>query len=229
MMTMVDYELVLRGSNLGLREGFLALANAVLIRTAEGPVLFDTGHYGMRKPLLAALARLGVAPGAVRAVVLSHLHYDHCHNVDLFPEAEVYVSRREWDYAAAAASEDLLIPWMIGELLQRRDLTLVEAEGRLWPGVETLLLPGHTPGLMGLSLETARGRVVLAGDALKYAKEAVAGRCDMALGSAEDGAASIRRILAMAERVVPGHFPELIKRDGAWTWDEAGELPLIVR
>lgn len=226
-MALIDYHLVLRGTNLGLREGFLAMANAVLVVTAEGPVLFDTGHYGMRQPLLGALARHGVTPDRVRAVVLSHLHYDHCHNVDLFPNAEVYLSRREWDYAASA--DDLLIPWMIRDLLKGRELTLVETEGALWPGVETLLLPGHTPGTMGLLLNTAQGRVAVVGDAIKYAKEAITARCDMALGSAEDGTASIRRVLAAADRIVPGHFPELIKRDGAWTWDESSELPLIVR
>ena len=45
----------------------------------------------------------------------------------------------------------------------------------------------------------------------------------------EIGAATISRIIDMADRIVPGHFPELIKTDGVLVWQEPGELPLLVR
>jgi len=54
-------------------------------------------------------------------------------------------------------------------------------------------------------------------------------RCDMAFDTVESGTASIEHILTIADRIVPGHFPELIKRDGTWIWEEAAELPLLVR
>ena len=51
----------------------------------------------------------------------------------------------------------------------------------------------------------------------------------MAFDTVETGTATIERILAMADVIVPGHFPELVKRDGAFTWDEAAELSILVR
>lgn len=75
----------------------------------------------------------------------------------------------------------------------------------------------------------AKGTVVLAGDAIKYAKEVMAQRCDMAFDTPEAGTATIRRILKMADRIVPGHFPELIRDGDSWTWAEAAELPLLIR
>ncbi len=36
-----DYEILLQGNNLRLREGFLGLANVSLIHTTQGPMLFD--------------------------------------------------------------------------------------------------------------------------------------------------------------------------------------------
>lgn len=226
----IDYDVIVKGNNLRLKEGFLGLANATLVFSDDGPLLFDVGHYVTRPALLAGLQRHNMAPKDVRAVFLSHLHFDHCHNIDLFPDAKVYVSRREWDYAAAPHHDDPFIPWLIREQLQKHDLALLDGEGRIGSGIATIAVPGHTPGSYGLVLETAgRGRVVLAGDAIKYAKEAITGCCDMAFDSVENGSASIDRILGMADRIVPGHFPELIKTDRGFIWEDAAPFELLVR
>ena len=74
----LDYDIIVRGNNLALRDGYLALANATLVFTPDGPLLFDTGHYCNRPTLLSGLQHHGLAPGDVRAVFLSHLHFDHC-------------------------------------------------------------------------------------------------------------------------------------------------------
>lgn len=227
----MEYRTLVQGNNLALKNGFLGLSSIVLIRTPQGPVLFDTGHHTTRPALLAGLRAEGLAPGDVPMVVLSHLHFDHANNIDLFPQARVFVSAREFAYAAEPHPEDIFVPAMIREQLSRMDLTLLEGEeGEIVPGLRWIAAPGHTPGLIALVLDHAEaGCVVLASDAIKYAKEAVTGRCDLAFDTPESGTRTIRRILAMAQRIVPGHFPELIKREGVWTWDEAAEVSLLVR
>jgi N-acyl homoserine lactone hydrolase len=227
----IDYAIVVPGNNLRLEEGFLGLANATLVFCPEGPILFDVGHYVTRPALLARLRRQGLEPADVKAVFLSHLHFDHCHNIDLFPEAKVMVSRREWDYVGSPHKEDLFVPWLIREQLRGHDLALIEAEGPIAPGVRAIATPGHTPGSYALVLESeAKGRVVLAGDAIKYAKEALSGRCDMAFDSIEAGSASIARILETADRIVPGHFPELIRqKNGGFLWEQSAPFSLLVR
>jgi len=165
------YEIIVKGNNLRLKEGFLGLANATLVLSPDGPLLFDVGHQVTRPALVAGLRRQGLEPKDVKAVFLSHLHYDHCYNIDLFPDEKVYVSRKEWDYAANPHCDDPFVPWLIREQLQKHDLALLEEEGRLCDGISTLWLPGHTPGSYGLMLETGdKGRIVLAGDSIKYAK-----------------------------------------------------------
>ncbi|MCP4327264.1 MAG: MBL fold metallo-hydrolase [Alphaproteobacteria bacterium] len=226
----VDYDIIVRGNNLSFEGGFFGLANATLVMSTDGPVLFDTGHYCNQPALLAGLARHSMTPGDIRAVFLSHLHFDHCNNIHLFPGARVYVSRREWDYAAAPHGDDPFIPWLIRDQLQKYDLELIDGEGRIGDGMHYLPAPGHTPGSFALVLETDKsGRVVLAGDAIKYAKEAITRRCDMAFDTVARGTESIERLLAMADRIVPGHFPELVRRDGVFTWDEPAELTLRIR
>ena len=226
----VDYDIIVRGNNLKTGDGFLGLANATLITCKDGPVLFDVGHFCNRAALLAGLARKGMTTDDVKVVFLSHLHFDHANNIDLFPNAKVMVSRREWDYAANPHKDDMFIPWMVREQLQKHDLALIDGEGRVSDGVHFFPAPGHTPGSFALRLDTdAAGCVVVAGDSIKYAKEALTRRCDLAFDAVETGTATIERILAMADRIVPGHFPELIKRDGVFVWDDAAAFSLLVR
>lgn len=226
-----EYDILVQGNNLRLKDDFLGIANVTLVQTGEGPLLFDTGGYVSRLGLVKALAARGLEPDDIRLVFLSHLHFDHAHNVDLFRKAKVLVSKAEWDYAAAPHHKDLFMPWGIHAQLERHDLELIDGEGQLSNHIGWFPAPGHTPGCYALRLDTAAlGTVVLAGDAIKYAKEAIARRCDMAFDSVERGTDSIRRILAMADRIVPGHFPELIRQeDGSFLWDDAAPFDLRVR
>ncbi len=198
--------------------------------TADGPVLFDVGHYVNRPALLNGLARHDLEPADVRAVFLSHLHFDHCNNIDLFPGARVYVSKREWDYARQPHADDMFVPWLIHEQLQKHEVEFLDGEGRIAEGVRYLPTPGHTPGSYALALDTEKhGCAVIAGDAIKYVKELISGRCDTAFDTAEAGADSIARIAAMADRIVPGHFPELVRQGDKFVWSEAAEFPLLIR
>ena len=225
-----DYEIIVKGNNLGLKEGFLALANLTLLFTPDGPFLFDTGHYCNRAALLAGLKRHGLAPRDIKGVFLSHLHFDHSHNIDLFPDSAVYVSEPEWEYARQPHERDIYLPWLIHEQLEKHDLHLIVGEGELSPGVRYFPAPGHTPGSYALELDSdTRGRVILAGDAIKYSKEIMMRRSDMVFDTVENSAATLDRILSRADRIVPGHFPELIRRAHGFEWDEAAEFPLLIR
>jgi glyoxylase-like metal-dependent hydrolase (beta-lactamase superfamily II) len=226
----LDYDVIVKGHNLSMRDGFFGLANVTLVSTPDGPVLFDTGHYCNRPALLKGLAKRGVEPSAVKAVFLSHLRFDHSNNIDLFPDAKVYVSKKEWEYAKKPHKDDIFMPWLIHEMLGRYTLDLLDGESRLARGILSIPAPGHTPGSYALVLEgTPKGRVVLAGDAIKYPKEALNRRSDMVFDTVENSRTTIERLLSLGDRIVPGHFPELVKRGESFTWEEAAEFPLMVR
>ena len=226
----INYKIIVHGYNLRLREGFLGLANATLITCDEGPLLFDVGHYCNRSTLIEGLRQEGMQPNDVKIIFLSHLHFDHCNNVDLFPNAKIMVSQREWEYVDNPHAKDLYIPWMIKQQLQKHDLQLIKGQKQICTGVEYFPAPGHTPGSFAIKLDTKDyGCVVVAGDALKYPKEAISQRCDMAFDTVGAGTNTICRILDIADRIIPGHFPELIKQNGYFSWNDAAELPLMVR
>lgn len=227
----LDYEVIIRGNNLRLKDDFLGMSSVTLLHLPQGLMLVDTGGYIARLGLLKALRDRGLHAADIKFVFLTHLHFDHAHNVDLFPQATFFVSRAEWDYAKSPHRDDILMPWGIHDQLGLRKLEIIDGEGALMPELNFFASPGHTPGCYALDFIASDGaRVVIAGDAIKYAKEAITARCDHAFDTVEAGTKSIERILGMADRIVPGHFPELVRLpNGAFTWNDAAEISLIVR
>ena len=66
---------------------------ALLIEHQNGKILFDTGrkdHELLKKELL----KCNVVPEQIDTVVLSHLHFDHAGNIDLFKNATIYVQNK---------------------------------------------------------------------------------------------------------------------------------------
>ena len=147
----------------------------LLIEHEAGPVLIDTGVgnkedakfqgiYGIenagaegRTALEDALRAVGVAPAEVVMVINTHLHFDHAGGntwrtpagelLPTFPNARYVVQRGEVAYAEhpnerTAAS---YFPANWAPLAATGQLTLVEGEVELLPGIRVRPTPGHTP------------------------------------------------------------------------------------
>lgn len=227
----VSYSILVQGNNLRLKNGFIAISSVVLVQTQHRKILVDTGHHVTRHALLDALQERNLSPTDIDTVVLTHLHFDHVNNVDLFADAEVIVSQRELDYADNPHKDDLLIPAMIKQQLALMNTTVINAETELDTGVTVVPTPGHTPGHISVLLETQQGRrVAIAGDAIKYPKETLTCGCDMVFATPEEGEQSIARLMEFADTIVPGHFPEIHKTErGTFVWEQGAEFNLIVR
>ncbi|WP_326712005.1 MBL fold metallo-hydrolase [Streptomyces sp. NBC_01474] len=115
--------------------------------------------------LLDNLARLGARPDEIEVVAFTHLHRDHigwaCTDPPVFTAAAFAVPKSEWENRHQ-------VPGLTAEALAalERRLRLVVPGEEIFPGVQTLALPGHTAGHTGFTI-TSRGRRLLAfGDAL---------------------------------------------------------------
>lgn len=182
------------------------ICSLLLLRDGRRTILFDTGPFRVRPMLIEALAAHGLTPEQVDTVFLSHLHWDHIENIDLFRHAEILVPRLEFDYAADIRSSDWGTPPYAREMLAGLRLELLDdREQEIFPGVTTLPLPGHSVGLQGLVVQAEGGPLVLASDALWSARDAVRGHPDVAFFDPAKGQASLARALSAGVVYYPGH------------------------
>ncbi len=148
---------------------------AFLIRYDDTVLMFDTGigesnqglddrYRVVRRPLVDELARYGVAPRDVSAIVNSHLHFDHCGNNRQFRGTTIYAQIKEFE---AATQPGYTIPEWVGPA----DAQYVPLDGdhQLWDGLQLISTPGHTPGHQSLLVETKLGLELIAGQAI-YSK-----------------------------------------------------------
>jgi glyoxylase-like metal-dependent hydrolase (beta-lactamase superfamily II) len=171
----------------------------------------------------AALARLGVDPAAVRQVVVTHLHYDHIGNLDLFGEAELIVAQRELDFwtspiAARPHFAEHTDPAAVAGLARASAdgrVRAVDEELEVAPGVVALRVGGHSPGQLVLSVSTAGGGVVLASDAVHYYDELETERPFAVLHDLADvyrAYDTVRGLAAGGRDLIPGHDPLVMER-----------------
>jgi N-acyl homoserine lactone hydrolase len=160
------------------RAGEKIFVIAYLIRHPDGLVLFDTGiaeghaeaerlYRPVRWSLEDALGRAGVSRSDIRAVANCHLHLDHSGGNHLFPGTPIFAQAREYeaasepDYTLASAAADF----------PGASFELHDGEADVLPGLRIVPTPGHVPGHQSMVVETAGGRVLLAGQAFNAASQ----------------------------------------------------------
>jgi glyoxylase-like metal-dependent hydrolase (beta-lactamase superfamily II) len=198
-----------------------------LIRGKGGDILVDTGFNDAaakeRSRTLTvnpadALKQFGVAPDSIRDVVITHLHYDHAGNLDLFPNARFHLQDREMTFATGRC----MCHGLLRHPFSVEDVTLMvrhvysdrvvfhNGDAEIAPGVTLHHVGGHSDGLQVVRVETERGPVVLASDAAHYYANLqrrspfpiVYNVGDMAIGWE-----TIERLAGHPDRFIPGHDP----------------------
>ncbi|MBZ0216503.1 MAG: MBL fold metallo-hydrolase [Fimbriimonadaceae bacterium] len=228
-----QFDILVTGASVGLTNGFIGWSSIVLIKSGSTRILFDCGHHVTRPALLEALGERGLTPDDIDILFISHLHFDHVLNFDLFPHARILVSETEWAYAETPHEKDIFVPGFIRSALESTDLMIFSGTPEIARGVQTLHTPGHTPGHHSLVITTAEQEtVVIAGDAIKTAQEALLERSAlevMQFDPEERSQESIQHIKEIADRIIPGHYPPLRKHNDTWVWDEVQPLSLVFR
>lgn len=202
------------------------------IRSEQGTILVDTGfdaamakrrNRHVLKPVEDGLRAIGVAPDEVREVVITHLHYDHAGNHDLFPRARFHLQDCEMAYATGRCMCDaaLRVPFeaddvtaMVRKVFDDR-VSFHDGDTTIAPGISLHRIGGHSKGLQAVRVETARGAVVLASDASHLYAHLDTGRVFPIVYNADDvvaGYARLKRLAASDHHVIPGHDPDVLRR-----------------
>ena len=126
---------------------------------------FGGGHDALRHEL----GREGLTPDDIDYVVLTHMHFDHADNLDLFPRACVVVQRQELFAAIDPVPSQRIFYWKssIANLQERKRpaaLRLVDGDVDLFPGIRLLSVPSHTEGMQVVVVTTEKGRAAIVSD-----------------------------------------------------------------
>ncbi|HTI01748.1 MAG TPA: N-acyl homoserine lactonase family protein [Acidisoma sp.] len=156
---------------------------------------------------------MGVLADDITDIVLSHAHFDHMGSVEKFPNAKLHLQKREllswielmamprqFGFLTAVLDPDDIYSAL--DAAKEHRLMLVEGdEDDVVPGIHVRSGPGHTFGQQFVILETAKGRVVVAGDCIYGAQNLTGTNNDgvyiplgSGIGSALDQLKSVDRI-----------------------------------
>jgi glyoxylase-like metal-dependent hydrolase (beta-lactamase superfamily II) len=198
----------------------------------SGTIVVDTGFdevMGPRrqrqivKPVGDGLLALGVAPESVEAVIISHMHYDHCGNYDLFPRARYHLQDREMAYATGRCMchQQTRLPFevedvvaMVRKVFSGR-AAFHDGEAEIVPGVTVHHIGGHSMGLQSVRVKTRRGHVVLAADATHLYAHFESGRVFPIVynvGDVLEGYETLKKLATSPRHIVPGHDPLVLAR-----------------
>jgi glyoxylase-like metal-dependent hydrolase (beta-lactamase superfamily II) len=171
------------------------------------------------RPPGEGLQAIGIDPTSVKDVVISHMHYDHTGNNDLFPNATYHLQDREMAFCTGRCMchpnlrrsfEEEDVSAMIGRLFRGR-VRFHNGVDELAPGIAVHHVGGHTDGLQ----VTERGWVVLASDASHFYANFEQMRAYPTVynvGDMLEGFATVRRLASSLRHVVPGHDPLVLQR-----------------
>jgi glyoxylase-like metal-dependent hydrolase (beta-lactamase superfamily II) len=212
---------------------------AMTIWVLKGPdgrtVLVDAGFY--RPRLLRkgngvadytrpdkAMGWLGIRPEEVTDVVVTHVHWDHADGVDLFPKAQVWIQKDEFNHytrdakqpSAHDGNDELDEASAMVKLNTQGRVHLVDGDAReILPGVTVYTGGRHTFASQYVGVNTKAGCVVIASDNL-YLYENLDKHVPIA--QTFDAKANLaaqdrmKQIATSPRLIVPGHDPKVFVR-----------------
>ncbi|WP_234261170.1 FAD/NAD(P)-binding protein [Halomonas sp. MCCC 1A11062] len=168
------------------------------------------------------LSDIGIKAEDVTDVIITHMHYDHCGNLGLFPKAKYHIQEAEMAYCTGRSMtysllrrpfESKNIKDAIDCLFQDR-LIVHDGDVDLGDGIRLHKVGGHTKGMQIVSIPTQRGNIVLASDAAHFWE-------NINLRSPFPIVVDVQRMFAAYDvmecladgpfHVIPGHDPKVLE------------------
>lgn len=157
----MNFEQVIKGLNIKPSKGAFGYASVTFIKDENENILFDTGSFGVRKVIYEFLQK-----EKIDKVFISHLHFDHCSNLDLFKDTKVYINSREIENLYNNNEDyDLYKPLL--KILDKYNIIKFDKPMNITENVRIVLTYGHTIGHSSLEFVKNNKNILIAGDSIK--------------------------------------------------------------
>lgn len=152
-----------------------------LLKLDEKNILIDTSTRQNRNELIGYLKELGLNPEEINFVFLTHDHFDHVENMDIFTNAEFFGSKR--DFANCEKVKDI--------------------RGQPFYELRLIETPGHTFG--SVCFYMPKEKILFSGDTIFH--NAGIGRTDFPNSSPRDMQSSLSELENLEIKILcPGHL-----------------------
>ncbi len=202
------------------------------IVNAERTVIVDTGFDAdaaqrrgreLVRPVAEGLKAVGISPDEVEHIVISHMHYDHAGNQDLFPRARYHLQDAELAYCTGRcmldpAVGDVFDAGAVSAMVRKVYAGRVQfhdGDEEIAPGITVHKVGGHTRGMQIVRVWTQRGWVVLGSDSAHFYANLEPGRPFPILDNLPAYVEAQRTALQLAsspQHFIPGHDPLVLSR-----------------
>lgn len=153
-------------------------SNVYLLRIGKKTILIDTGSKQIRTELIKDLNSLSIKPEEIEIILLTHSHYDHVGNLEIFPNAVIYGNKNDFP-------QELILD------IKKFDI----------PELQILEAPGHTKGSTCIFFKDEK--ILFSGDVLF---EKGVGRTDLPESVPEEMQNSLEKLSKLDYKILcPGH------------------------
>jgi glyoxylase-like metal-dependent hydrolase (beta-lactamase superfamily II) len=170
-----------------------------------------------------ALQVIGLDAAKAEHVILTHMHYDHCGNLGMFPKAKLYLQEREMGYATGKYMREEVMrrPFCVDYVtdivraLYDDRVEFVSGVREIAPGITVHHVGGHTDGLQVIRVWTKRGWVVVASDATHYYDNIFRTNpfpIVFKVGPMLEGYRTIHALAESPQHIIAGHDPLVLAR-----------------
>jgi len=172
------------------------------------------------------LLKLAIKPGEVTDIIVSHPHWDHIDGINLFPNAQIWLQRDDYNYyvgqawqknerSGGFAKRDIL--HLVDRNLSGK-VTLIDGDDKeIIPGIKVFTGSRHTFNSQYVQVQSGGDRIVIASDNIwiYYSLDKMLPAPSYGTFDAKSYVAAMQRMKTLASKtdyIIPGHDVKLFSK-----------------
>jgi glyoxylase-like metal-dependent hydrolase (beta-lactamase superfamily II) len=161
-----------------------------------------------------ALGNIGVNCEEISSVILTHLHWDHCSQNNLFVNANIYVQKKELQYAVTPIPihrKSYIVP-----LIFQTEYEVLNGDVKFDDEIHIVLTPGHSPGSQTVIVGTEMGQYALIGDLVNFrecwtANPKIPNGFHTDLVECYESFSKVEALVPCVDRILMAHEPDILE------------------